>query len=156
MTEPDVTGRRQVPRLVGFPDVGRCRVMGVVNVTPDSFSDGGNWFDADAAIDHGLALMASGADIIDVGGESTRPGAQRVDADEELRRVIPVIGKLAASGAVVSIDTMHADVARRAVDAGAVLVNDVSGGLADPAMAPFIAASGVPFVVMHWRGHSVD
>jgi dihydropteroate synthase len=156
VTEPDVTGRRQWPRLVGFPDVGRCRVMGVVNVTPDSFSDGGHWFDADAAIDHGLALMASGADIVDVGGESTRPGAQRVDADEELRRVLPVIGKLAASGAVVSIDTMHADVARRAVDAGAVLVNDVSGGLADSAMAPFIASSGVPFVVMHWRGHSVD
>jgi dihydropteroate synthase len=156
VTEPDVTGRRQLPRLVGFPDVGRCRVMGVVNVTPDSFSDGGSWFDADAAIDHGLALMASGADIIDVGGESTRPGAKRVDAEEELRRVLPVIGKLAASGAIVSVDTMHAEVARRAVDVGAVLVNDVSGGLADPAMAPFIASSGVPFVVMHWRGHSVD
>jgi dihydropteroate synthase len=156
VTEPDVAGRRQLPRLVGFPDVGRCRVMGVVNVTPDSFSDGGHWFDADAAIDHGLALTGSGADIIDVGGESTRPGARRVDADEELRRVLPVIGKLAASGAVVSIDTMHAEVARRAVDAGAVLVNDVSGGLADSAMVPFIAASGVPFVVMHWRGHSAD
>jgi dihydropteroate synthase len=156
VTEPGVTGRRQLPRLVGFPDVGRCRVMGVVNVTPDSFSDGGQWFDLDAAIDHGHALMASGADIIDVGGESTRPGAQRVDAPEELRRVLPVVGKLAASGAVVSIDTMHAEVARRAVDAGAVLVNDVSGGLADPEMAPFIASSGVPFVVMHWRGHSAD
>jgi dihydropteroate synthase len=130
--------------------------MGVVNVTPDSFSDGGQWFDTDAAIDHGHGLIASGADIVDVGGESTRPGARRVDADEELRRVLPVVGKLAASGVVVSIDTMHAEVARRAVDAGAVLVNDVSGGLADPAMAPFIAASGVPFVVMHWRGHSVD
>jgi dihydropteroate synthase len=152
VTEPDLTGAR----LVGFPDLGRCRVMGVVNVTPDSFSDGGQWFDADAAIDHGHALIASGADIIDVGGESTRPGAQRVDADEEMRRVLPVVGKLAASGAVVSIDTMHAEVARRAVDAGAVLVNDVSGGLADPAMAPFIASSGVPFVVMHWRGHSAD
>ncbi|HEY0871794.1 MAG TPA: dihydropteroate synthase, partial [Acidothermaceae bacterium] len=125
MTEPAVTA----PRLVGFPDLGRCRVMGVVNVTPDSFSDGGHWFDADAAIDHGHALIASGADIVDVGGESTRPGAQRVDADEELRRVLPVVGKLAASGVVVSIDTMHAEVARRAVDAGAVLVNDVSGGL---------------------------
>jgi dihydropteroate synthase len=156
VTEPGVTGGRQLPRLVGFPDVGRCRVMGVVNVTPDSFSDGGQWFDADVAIDHGHALMASGADIIDVGGESTRPGAQRVDAAEELRRVLPVVGKLAASGAVVSIDTMHAEVARRAVDAGAVLVNDVSGGLADPEMAPFIASSGVPFVVMHWRGHSAD
>jgi dihydropteroate synthase len=130
--------------------------MGVVNVTPDSFSDGGQWFDADAAIEHGLELVAAGADIVDVGGESTRPGAVRVDAEEELRRVIPVIGKLAASGAVVSVDTMHADVARHAVDAGAVLVNDVSGGLADPAMVPFIAASGLPFVVMHWRGHSSD
>jgi dihydropteroate synthase len=152
VTEPDLTGAR----LVGFPDLGRCRVMGVVNVTPDSFSDGGQWFDADAAIDHGHALIASGADIVDVGGESTRPGAQRVDADEEMRRVLPVVGKLAASGVVVSIDTMHAEVARRAVDAGAVLVNDVSGGLADPSMAPFIASSGVPFVVMHWRGHSAD
>jgi dihydropteroate synthase len=130
--------------------------MGVVNVTPDSFSDSGQWFDPDAAVEHGLALMAAGADIIDVGGESTRPGAHRVDAAEELRRVLPVIGKLATSGAVVSVDTMHADVARRAVDAGAVLVNDVSGGLADPAMARFIASSGLPFVVMHWRGHSAD
>jgi dihydropteroate synthase len=130
--------------------------MGVVNVTPDSFSDGGQWFDADAAIEHGLELVAAGADIVDVGGESTRPGAVRVDAEEELRRVLPVIGKLAAAGVVVSIDTMHADVARHAVDVGAVLVNDVSGGLADPAMVPFIAASGLPFVVMHWRGHSAD
>jgi dihydropteroate synthase len=145
-----------VSRLVGFPELGRCRVMGVVNVTPDSFSDGGQWFDADVAIEHGLELVAAGADIIDVGGESTRPGAVRVDADEELRRVLPVISKLAAAGAVVSVDTMHADVARPAVEAGAVLVNDVSGGLADPAMVPFIAASGVPFVVMHWRGHSAD
>jgi dihydropteroate synthase len=130
--------------------------MGVVNVTPDSFSDGGQWFDADAAIEHGLELVAAGADIVDVGGESTRPGAVRVDAEEELRRVVPVIGKLAAAGAVVSIDTMHADVARQAAAVGAVLVNDVSGGLADPAMVPFIAASGLPFVVMHWRGHSAD
>jgi dihydropteroate synthase len=130
--------------------------MGVVNVTPDSFSDGGQWFDPDAAIEHGLELMAAGADIVDVGGESTRPGAVRVDAQEELRRIIPVIDKLAAAGAVVSVDTMHADVAQQAVDAGAVLVNDVSGGVADPAMVPFIAASGLPFVVMHWRGHSAD
>ena len=145
-----------VSRLAGFPELGRCRVMGVVNVTPDSFSDGGQWFDADAAIKHGLELVAAGADIVDVGGESTRPGAVRVDAQEELRRVLPVIGELAASGAVVSVDTMHADVARQAADAGAVLVNDVSGGLADPTMVPFIAASGLPFVVMHWRGHSAD
>jgi len=145
-----------VSRLVGFPELGRCRVMGVVNVTPDSFSDGGQWFDPHAAIEHGLELVAAGADIVDVGGESTRPGAVRVDAQEELRRVLPVIAKLAASGATVSVDTMHADVARQAADAGAVLVNDVSGGLADPAMVPFIAASGLPFVVMHWRGHSAD
>jgi dihydropteroate synthase len=130
--------------------------MGVVNVTPDSFSDGGLWFDADAAVEHGLALVEAGADIVDVGGESTRPGAKRIAAEEELRRVLPVVSKLAASGVVVSVDTMHVDVARQAVDAGAVLVNDVSGGLADPAMVPFIAASGVPFVVMHWRGHSAD
>ena len=130
--------------------------MGVVNVTPDSFSDGGQWFDPDLAVEHGLALIATGADIVDVGGESTRPGAERIDADEELRRVLPVVGKLASSGAVVSIDTMHAQVAEQAVDAGAVLVNDVSGGLADPAMAAFVASSGLPFVVMHWRGHSVD
>lgn len=144
------------PPLVGFPEIGRCRVVGVVNVTPDSFSDGGLWFDSAAAIEHGLALTASGADIVDVGGESTRPGARRVDAAEELRRVLPVVAELAASGSVVSIDTMHADVARQAVEAGATLVNDVSGGLADPAMVPFIAASGMPFVVMHWRGPSAD
>jgi dihydropteroate synthase len=146
----------EFPPLVGFREVSRCRVVGVVNVTPDSFSDGGLWFDSHAAIEHGLTLTAAGADIVDVGGESTRPGARRVDVDEELRRVLPVVRELTAAGSVVSIDTMHAGVARRAVDAGAVLVNDVSGGLADPAMVPFIAASGVPFVVMHWRGHSAD
>jgi dihydropteroate synthase len=151
-----VSGFADMPQLVGFADIGRCRVMGLVNVTPDSFSDSGQWFDPDAAVKHGLELMAAGADIIDVGGESTRPGARRVEVAEELRRVLPVVSKLAAAGATVSVDTMHADVARQAVDAGAVLVNDVSGGLADPAMARFIASSGLPFVVMHWRGHSVD
>lgn len=156
VNEPLPPGRLPRARLVGFPELDRCRVIGVVNVTPDSFSDGGQWFDADEAIDHGLELAAAGADIIDVGGESTRPGAVRVDAEEELRRVLPVVGKLAASGVIVSVDTMHADVARHAADVGAVLVNDVSGGLADPAMVPFIAASGLPFVVMHWRGHSAD
>jgi len=140
----------------GFADLGRCRVIGVVNVTPDSFSDGGESFDVATAIEHGLALAAAGADLVDVGGESTRPGAQRVDVAEELRRVIPVVGPLAAAGVAVSIDTMHAEVAARAVDAGATLVNDVSGGLADVQMVPFIAASGLPFVVMHWRGHSAD
>jgi dihydropteroate synthase len=142
-------------KLVGFPDLGRCRVMGVLNVTPDSFSDGGRWFDHGKAIDHGLALFAAGADIVDVGGESTRPGALRVDPSEELRRVLPVVKALSVEGAV-SIDTMHSEIARQAVDAGAVLVNDVSGGLADPAMVPFIASSGIAYVVMHWRGHSVD
>ncbi|MEV7416169.1 dihydropteroate synthase [Streptomyces sp. NPDC089919] len=128
--------------------------MGVVNVTPGSFSDGGRWFDAGAAVKHGLDLVAEGADLVDVGGESTRPGAPRVDEAEELRRVVPVVRDLAAEGVRVSVDTMRAAVAARAVDAGAVLVNDVSGGLADPAMVPAVAACGVPFVVMHWRGFS--
>ncbi|KAF0647803.1 dihydropteroate synthase [Streptomyces fradiae ATCC 10745 = DSM 40063] len=128
--------------------------MGVVNVTPDSFSDGGRWFDTTAAVKHGLELVAQGADLVDVGGESTRPGATRVDEEEELRRVVPVVRGLASEGVVVSVDTMRASVARRAVEAGAVLVNDVSGGLADPGMVPAVAAAGVPFVVMHWRGFS--
>lgn len=128
--------------------------MGVVNVTPDSFSDGGQWFEPDVAIAHGRALVAQGADIVDVGGESTRPGAPRVGTEEELRRVLPVVTALAADGALVSIDTMHADVARAALDAGASIVNDVSGGLADPGMAAVVAAAGVPYVVSHWRGHS--
>lgn len=145
----------QFPELLGFPDIGRCRVMGVVNVTPDSFSDGGQWFEADKAIAHGLELFAAGADIVDVGGESTRPGALRVDPAEELRRVLPVVRELAAAGPV-SIDTMRADVAEAAVRAGARLVNDVSGGLADPRMVPFVAANRLPYVVMHWRGPSVD
>ncbi|WP_197285770.1 dihydropteroate synthase [Nocardiopsis sp. NRRL B-16309] len=140
----------------GLPDRGRCLVMGVVNVTPDSFSDGGAWFDADRAVEHGLRLVEEGADIVDVGGESTRPGAQRVSAAEELRRVEPVVRELAARGVHVSVDTMRAEVAERAVGAGAVLVNDVSGGLADPAMARLVASSGVAYVLMHWRGHSHD
>ena len=130
--------------------------MGVVNVTPDSFSDGGRWFGADAAIQHGLELIAQGADIIDVGGESTRPGAQRIPVDEELRRVKPVITELVKAGAVVSVDTMRAQVAEWAVGAGVSLVNDVSGGLADPYMPRLVAKAGVPYVVMHWRGHSHD
>jgi dihydropteroate synthase len=135
---------------------GRCLVMGVVNVTPDSFSDGGLWFEPDAAIRHGLDLVAEGADIVDVGGESTRPGAQRVSPDEELRRVIPVISGLAAEGVYVSVDTMRADVAEAALESGARLVNDVSGGLSDPAMPRLVAKARVPYVVMHWRGHSHD
>ncbi|WP_455754373.1 dihydropteroate synthase [Streptomyces griseus] len=138
----------------GLPEWDRCAVMGVVNVTPDSFSDGGRWFDTTAAVKHGLHLVSEGADLVDVGGESTRPGASRVDEAEELRRVIPVVRGLASEGVTVSVDTMRARVAEQAVAAGAVLVNDVSGGLADPGMIPAVAASEVPFVVMHWRGFS--
>ncbi|WP_057227819.1 MULTISPECIES: dihydropteroate synthase [unclassified Kitasatospora] len=142
--------------LPGLSRLDRCAVMGVVNVTPDSFSDGGLWLDPAAAVAHGLALTARGADLVDVGGESTRPGAQRVTEQEELRRVIPVVRELAAAGVVVSVDTMRAAVAEQAVAAGARLVNDVSGGLADPEMAGVVAATGAPFVVMHWRGQSAD
>lgn len=131
-------------------------VMGVLNVTPDSFSDGGLWLEPEMAVEHGLLMMAQGADMLDVGGESTRPGAQRPSRDEELRRVIPVVAALASRGATVSVDTMRADVAAEAVGAGATVVNDVSGGAADPGMAAFVAESGVRFVVMHWRGHSHD
>jgi dihydropteroate synthase len=140
--------------LRGWPALGRCRVVGVVNVTPDSFSDGGRHLEAAAAIEHGLALWAQGADLVDIGGESTRPGAQRVDAAEELRRVIPVVRALADAGVPVSIDTMRAETAAAALDAGAVMVNDVSGGLADPGLPRLVADADVPYVVMHWRGHS--
>ncbi|MBM7168388.1 dihydropteroate synthase [Streptomyces sp. G44] len=140
----------------GLPEWGRCAVMGVVNVTPDSFSDGGRWFDTTAAVKHGVDLVAQGADLVDVGGESTRPGATRVDEDEELKRVVPVVRGLAAEGVTVSVDTMRATVAEQALAAGAVLVNDVSGGLADPRMVPAVAAAGAPFVVMHWRGFLTD
>ncbi|WP_372349965.1 dihydropteroate synthase [Streptomyces sp. KL116D] len=138
--------------VANLPVWDRCAVMGVVNVTPDSFSDGGRWFDTTAAIKHGLDLVAQGADLVDVGGESTRPGATRVDEDEELKRVIPVVRGLASEGVTVSVDTMRASVAEQSLSAGAALVNDVSGGLADPAMIPVVAAAGAPFVVMHWRG----
>jgi dihydropteroate synthase len=130
--------------------------MGVVNVTPDSFSDGGAWLEPQAAIGHGLELASQGADIIDIGGESTRPGAQRIPVETELSRVLPVVTALAAAGNYVSIDTMRAAVAREALQAGARMVNDVSGGLADPAMAAVVAAAGVPYVINHWRGHSSD
>ncbi|MFC9679205.1 dihydropteroate synthase [Streptomyces sp. NPDC056948] len=138
----------------GLPRPGRTLVMGIVNVTPDSFSDGGRWFDPERAVAHGLTLFDEGADILDVGGESTRPGAARPSVEEELRRVLPVVRELATAGATVSVDTMRAEVAVRAVEAGAALVNDVSGGLADPAMLPLMARTGKPYVVMHWRGHS--
>ncbi len=134
----------------------RPLVMGVVNVTPDSFSDGGVWFEPGAAIARGRDLLAQGADIIDVGGESTRPGALRPSVEEELDRTIPVVESLVGLGAVVSIDTMRATVAAAALDAGASMVNDVSGGLADPDMPGLVAERHVDIVAMHWRGHSVD
>jgi dihydropteroate synthase len=126
-------------------------VMGVVNVTHDSFSDGGRYLDRDRAVAHGLALVGQGAQIIDVGGESTRPGATRLASDVERDRVLPVVKELAAQGVVVSIDTMHADVAEAALECGARMVNDVSGGRADAGMAPLLAAAKVPWVLMHWR-----
>ena len=132
------------------------QVVGVLNVTDDSFSDGGRYLDADSAVAHGLAMVAEGAGIVDVGGESTRPGAARVDPRVEASRVVPVVKDLAAQGVTVSIDTMHADVARAALQSGAQIVNDVSGGRADPAMAPLLAEAGVPWVLMHWRSVSSD
>src|SRR5258706_9028479 len=140
----------------GLPAAARCLVMGVINVPPDSFSDGRKWFGPEDAIAHGLELAAAGADIVDVGGESTRPGALRISQDEELRRVGPVVTALAEAGVVVSIDTMRVRVAEQALGAGARLVNDVSGRLADPRKAGLIAHARVPYVGMHWRGHSVD
>ena len=130
--------------------------MGVLNVTDDSFSDGGRYLDSDNAVAHGLAMAAEGAGIIDVGGESTRPGATRIDSRIETSRVVSVVKELAAEGITVSIDTMHADVARAALQSGARIVNDVSGGRADPAMAPLLAEAGVPWVLMHWRSVSSD
>ncbi len=134
----------------------RAVVVGVVNVTPDSFSDGGRFSDEASAIAHGRILVAQGADILDVGGESTRPGAIRVPADEEVARILPVIHTLAQAGIPVSVDTMRAAVAAEAVAAGACLVNDVSGGLADDDMLSVVADLGVPVVLMHWRAHSRD
>ncbi|MFF7920969.1 dihydropteroate synthase [Streptomyces mirabilis] len=147
-----MNSERRRGHVAGLPTWDRCAVMGVVNVTPDSFSDGGRWFDTTDAVKHGLHLVTEGADLVDVGGESTRPGATRVDEAEELKRVIPVVRGLASEGVTVSVDTMRASVAEQSLAAGAALVNDVSGGLADPAMIPAVAAAGAPFVVMHWRG----
>ncbi|MBD8870876.1 dihydropteroate synthase [Nocardioides sp. MJB4] len=130
--------------------------MGVVNVTPDSFSDGGRYVDPAAAVAHGRRLVEEGADLLDIGGESTRPGATRPLVGEELDRVVPVITELAAGGATVSVDTMRAEVADAAVRAGASVVNDVSGGLADPAILDVAAEHGVRFVAMHWRAHSAE
>ncbi|SDS66050.1 Dihydropteroate synthase [Nocardioides scoriae] len=140
----------------GLPQPHRPLVMGIVNVTPDSFSDGGRFETTDRAIAHGLALRDEGADVLDVGGESTRPGATRPLVAEELDRVVPVIAALAAEGVAVSVDTMRHEVALAALDAGAVLVNDVSGGLADPDVLRVVAERGAAYVAMHWRAHSTE
>ena len=131
-------------------------VMGILNVTPDSFADGGRHNDFEAAVHHGHEMLAEGVDIIDIGGESTKPGVERVSEEEELARVIPVIKELAKTGVRISVDTMRASTARAAIKAGAQIINDVSGGLADPEMLPTAAQLGVPYIAMHWRGHSKD
>jgi dihydropteroate synthase len=138
----------------GWP-TDRAVIMGVVNVTADSFSDGGRYLDPARAVDRGRALVAAGADLVDIGGESTRPGAHRVPAQVEAARVVPVVRELAACGVLCSVDTTRAAVAQAALAAGARIVNDVSGGLADPDMAGVVAGAGVPWILMHWRGHSV-
>ena len=142
----------------GLPEnlrkLDRTLVMGVLNVTPDSFSDGGRFYDATIATNHALQMIQDGADIIDIGGESTRPGSDRISVQEELDRVIPVISALAHSGAAISIDTMRAEVASAAITAGACMINDVSGGKSDPEMLGYVAALKVPYILMHWRGPS--
>ena len=131
-------------------------IMGILNVTPDSFADGGRHNEFDAAVARGLEMIAEGVDIIDIGGESTRPGAERVSEAEEIERTIPVIAELAKHGARISIDTMRASTAEAAIKAGASIINDVSGGLADPLMLQTAARLGVPYIAMHWRGQSKD
>ena len=131
-------------------------VMGILNVTPDSFADGGRHNDYDAAVSRGLEMIAEGVDIIDIGGESTRPGADRVSEEEEIARTIPVITELAKHGTTISIDTMRASTAAAAINAGALIINDVSGGLADNAMLQTAARLQVPYIAMHWRGQSKD
>jgi dihydropteroate synthase len=138
----------------GLPRLPRPVLMGIVNVTPDSFSDGGRFVATDAAIAHAVALRDQGADVLDIGGESTRPGATRPLVAEELDRVVPVIRALASDGVAVSVDTMRHEVARAALESGAVLVNDVSGGLADPLILRVVADAGAAYVAMHWRAHS--
>ncbi|MET0713385.1 MAG: dihydropteroate synthase [Mycetocola sp.] len=130
--------------------------MGILNVTPNSFSDGGQYLDHAAAIAHGRKLVADGADLIDVGGESTRPGAERIGSAEEQRRILPVLRALSADGIRLSVDTMNADTAMASVEAGAEIINDVSGGLADPLMASVAAETGALFLLSHWRGHSTE
>lgn len=142
----------------GLPEnlrnLDRTLVMGVLNVTPDSFSDGGRFFDSKVAINHALQMITDGADIIDIGGESTRPGSDRISAQEELDRVMPVISALVDSGVAISIDTMRTEVAREAIEAGACMVNDVSGGKSDPGILNYVASLKTPFILMHWRGPS--
>jgi dihydropteroate synthase len=153
MADPPV-GCLAARHVRGLPRRDRPLVMGVVNVTPDSFSDGGLYLGADEAVAHGLAMLADGADLLDIGGESTRPGATRPLVADELARVVPVITELVGRGALVSVDTMRAEVARAALDAGAVVVNDVSGGLADPDILHVVAERDAAYVAMHWRGHA--
>lgn len=142
----------------GLPEnlrnIDRTLVMGVLNVTPDSFSDGGRFNDPTIATNHALEMIEDGADIIDIGGESTRPGSDRISVEEELDRVLPVISALSGTGVAISIDTMRAEVARAAVAAGACMINDVSGGKADPGMLDFVATLDTPYILMHWRGPS--
>ena len=147
---------RATPMPLPVPGPDRCLVMGILNVTPDSFSDGGRYHDHGSAVRHGMDLWAEGADIIDVGGESTRPGAGRVPVADEIERVVPVIGALAEAGVRVSVDTTRRVVAEAAIVAGAVLVNDVSGGQGDPDLPRFVADAGVDYVLAHSRGASTD
>jgi dihydropteroate synthase len=146
--------RLAVRHVRGLPQLDHPLVMGVVNVTPDSFSDGGRYLASDDAVARGHTMLAEGADQLDIGGESTRPGATRPLVAEELARVVPVIAELTGQGALVSVDTMRAEVARAALDAGAVVVNDVSGGLADPDILRVVAERDAAYVAMHWRGHA--
>ncbi|WP_173040520.1 dihydropteroate synthase [Phytohabitans flavus] len=149
-----MTESRPAAGAVDLLRSARPVVIGVLNVTPDSFSDGGRYVRRSDAVQHGIEMREQGADLVDIGGESTRPGAERVDADTEVSRVLPVIRELAAAGVPLSIDTTRASVAAAAIEAGAAVVNDVSGGLADPAMAKVVADAGCPWILMHWRGHS--
>ncbi|WP_341769364.1 dihydropteroate synthase [Actinomyces bowdenii] len=149
MTSPTATAPAPLPDSLPR---GRTLLMAIVNITPDSFSDGGRWDSHEAALAHGRELLDQGADLLDIGGESTRPGAQRVSPDQERERILPVVRELAAQGAVVSVDTTRAVTAAAAIEAGALIINDVSGGLADPAMHRLVAESGVVYVCQHWRG----
>lgn len=157
MLQPEVAGANKIatPANPGLWD-GPTKVMGILNVTPDSFSDGNLWFEPKAAIAHGLQMVDEGAAIVDVGGESTRPGAQKVDADREWQRIAHVVETLASRGVVVSVDTLNSETARRALDAGASIINDVSGGMQDPKILSLAAETGVPIVIQHWRGRPSD